>query len=162
MKGTATLNGNRALRRRPAPSVGEVRDSDHSLVGHPRSTSRYKSGEREAEANSRQGHGQPTRLTLLSFRSPAASRRALPSASGPPRTRSELGERPRLRVPPELTDPVGSIEVREHQDVERSLVACTHPTPRSSPLRAPLSASHPSGDPARVHRGALQTQESPS
>ena|SRR5215207_3363229 len=31
----------------------------------------------------------------------------------------ELGEGPRLRVPPELADPVGSLEVGEHQDVEQ-------------------------------------------
>ncbi|MGH9197033.1 MAG: hypothetical protein ACRD1T_15000, partial [Acidimicrobiia bacterium] len=31
---------------------------------------------------------------------------------------AHLGERPRLRVPPELADPVGSFEVGEHQDVE--------------------------------------------
>jgi hypothetical protein len=28
----------------------------------------------------------------------------------------ELGECPRLRIPPELADPVGSLEVGEHQD----------------------------------------------
>ena len=31
----------------------------------------------------------------------------------------ELGERPRLGVPVELTDPVGPLEVGEHQDVEK-------------------------------------------
>ena len=31
----------------------------------------------------------------------------------------ELGEGPRLRVPPELADPVGPLEVGEHQDVEQ-------------------------------------------
>jgi hypothetical protein len=31
----------------------------------------------------------------------------------------EFGERARLRVPLELTDPVGSLEVREHEDVEQ-------------------------------------------
>jgi hypothetical protein len=30
----------------------------------------------------------------------------------------QLGECARLRVPPELADPVGSVEVGEHQDVE--------------------------------------------
>jgi len=31
----------------------------------------------------------------------------------------QLGERPRLRVSPELADPVGSLEVRKHEDVEQ-------------------------------------------
>ena len=31
----------------------------------------------------------------------------------------ELGEGPTLRVAPELSDPVGSLEVGEHQDVEK-------------------------------------------
>jgi hypothetical protein len=31
----------------------------------------------------------------------------------------EFGERPRPRVPPELSDPVGSLEVGERQDVEQ-------------------------------------------
>jgi hypothetical protein len=31
----------------------------------------------------------------------------------------ELGEGAALRIPPELADPVGSLEVREHQDVEQ-------------------------------------------
>ena len=31
----------------------------------------------------------------------------------------EFGEGPRLRVPPELADPVGSIEVGEREDVEQ-------------------------------------------
>jgi hypothetical protein len=31
----------------------------------------------------------------------------------------ELGERPRLRVPPELAEAVGALEVGEHQDVEQ-------------------------------------------
>jgi hypothetical protein len=45
-------------------------------------------------------------------RSRAAFRRAPVKGSGPPRSRSgELGERPSLRVPPELADPVGAFEV---------------------------------------------------
>ena len=31
----------------------------------------------------------------------------------------ELGEGPRLRIPPELADPVGAVEVGEHQEVEQ-------------------------------------------
>jgi hypothetical protein len=31
----------------------------------------------------------------------------------------EFGEGPRLRVPPELSDPVGAVEVGEHEDVEQ-------------------------------------------
>jgi hypothetical protein len=31
----------------------------------------------------------------------------------------QLGEGPRLRVPPELSDPVGALEVGEHEDVEQ-------------------------------------------
>ena len=31
----------------------------------------------------------------------------------------ELGERAALRIAPEPADPVGSLEVREHQDVEQ-------------------------------------------
>jgi hypothetical protein len=31
----------------------------------------------------------------------------------------QLGEGPRLRVPPELADPVGALEVGEQQDVEQ-------------------------------------------
>ena len=49
----------------------------------------------------------------------------------------ELGEGLRHRVPPELSDPVGAVEVGEHQEVERSLVPCTPPTPRSSPFPGP-------------------------
>jgi hypothetical protein len=30
-----------------------------------------------------------------------------------------FGERPRLRIPPEFADPVGSLEVGEHQDAEQ-------------------------------------------
>ena len=50
----------------------------------------------------------------------AASRRA----RGPNRpvllaVDEELGEGPTLRVAPELSDPVGSLEVGEHQDVEK-------------------------------------------
>jgi hypothetical protein len=48
----------------------------------------------------------------------AASRRAPPAASDPPRSRSQLGEGP-FRVPPELSDAVGPIEVGEHEDVEQ-------------------------------------------
>ena len=33
-----------------------------------------------------------------------------------------LGEGARLRVPPELSDPVGPLEVGEHQDVEIAFV----------------------------------------
>lgn len=32
----------------------------------------------------------------------------------------QLGEGPRLRVPSELADPIGSVEVGEHQDVEQA------------------------------------------
>ena len=31
----------------------------------------------------------------------------------------ELGEGPARRVPPELADPIGSLEVGEHRDVEQ-------------------------------------------
>jgi hypothetical protein len=36
----------------------------------------------------------------------------------------ELSEGARLRVPPELADPVGSLEVGEHQDVEQFGAGC--------------------------------------
>jgi hypothetical protein len=43
-----------------------------------------------------------------------------PQASDPPRSDRQLGEGPRLRIPPELADPVGAVEVGERQYVEES------------------------------------------
>jgi hypothetical protein len=48
-----------------------------------------------------------------------ASRRALRGGSDPPRSRSEFGEGAALPVAPELTDPLGTLEVGEHQDVKK-------------------------------------------
>jgi hypothetical protein len=39
--------------------------------------------------------------------------------SGPPRVDQQLREGPDLRIAPELSDPVGSLEVGEHEDVEQ-------------------------------------------
>src|SRR4029450_3003310 len=63
----------------------------------------------------------------------------------------ELGERAALRVAPELTDTVGSLEVRQHEDVEQ-------PGPGSRPERVQaltnpaleLVGSHGLGDYAGV------------
>jgi hypothetical protein len=52
-------------------------------------------------------------------RSLAASRRAPPGRPCPPRIDQQLGEGATLWVAPELADPVGSVEVGEHQDVEK-------------------------------------------
>ena len=46
----------------------------------------------------------------------------------------QLGEGATLRVAPELADPVGSLEVGEHQDVEQVRAV---PRPRRSRLRDP-------------------------
>jgi hypothetical protein len=50
--------------------------------------------------------------------------RSIPTSTGPERpvllaVDQELGEGATLRVAPELADPVGSLEVGEHQDVEK-------------------------------------------
>jgi hypothetical protein len=51
-------------------------------------------------------------------RPPAASRRARLGASDPPRSRSAARRRCALRVAPELSDPLGTVEVGEHEDVK--------------------------------------------
>jgi hypothetical protein len=50
---------------------------------------------------------------------PGASRRAPLGASDPPRSDHEVGEGAALQVTPELADPLGALEVGEHQDVEQ-------------------------------------------
>ncbi len=49
----------------------------------------------------------------------AAPQRAPPGASGPPRSRSTTQQSAALRVAPELSDPVGALEVGQLQDVEQ-------------------------------------------
>jgi hypothetical protein len=58
-------------------------------------------------------------LSRATARTPAASRRAPPQRPVLFAVDQQLGEGPRLRVPPELADPVGSLEVGEHEDVEQ-------------------------------------------
>jgi hypothetical protein len=53
-----------------------------------------------------------------SDRPPAASRRAPPEASGPPRSRSGARRRLGSAGAAELSDPVDSLEVGEHEDLE--------------------------------------------
>jgi hypothetical protein len=63
----------------------------------------------------------PPSLQLLSYL-PSASRNIPTSTARSVRSSSQsdqqLGEGAGLRVPPELADPVGPVEVGEHQDVE--------------------------------------------
>jgi hypothetical protein len=66
----------------------------------------------------RLGHRRPARHRS-GYRSASRSiRRARPAASGPPGSRSAR-RGAALRVAPELSDPVGSLQVGEHQDVEQ-------------------------------------------
>jgi hypothetical protein len=61
----------------------------------------------------------PVEGHVLAVRTPAASRPAPPEASGPPRSRSAARRRCGSLVPPELSDPVGSLEVGEHHHVQQ-------------------------------------------
>jgi hypothetical protein len=79
-------------------------------------------------------------LQLLSYL-PSASRNIPTSTARSVRSSSQsdqqLGEGAGLRVPPELADPVGPVEVGEHQDVEE-LGAGSRPERAESLLESAL------------------------
>src|SRR6266542_2417514 len=69
--------------------------------------------------------------------SPAASRRAPPGASGPPRIDRQFGEGAALWAAPELAEPVGAVEVERRQDVEQVFPRAEDSILLGSHLRSP-------------------------
>ena len=59
------------------------------------------------------------RAEWLSLSPPQHPNEHRPERAVPLAVDEKLGERPRLRVPPELSDAVGALEVEQHEAVEQ-------------------------------------------
>ena len=86
-----------------------------------------------------QGAEGPASVRPIAKRHDQSASRSIPTSTVPQRpillaVDQEFGEGATLRVAPELADPVGSLDVGQHQDVEQVRAV---PRPRRSRLRDP-------------------------